>query len=391
VVEKYGDASGWVMANPVGTGPYKLESWRRSQQIVLTANPGYRDEKFPESNEPADRALVASMRGKTFPAIGRIEISIMEEANPRLLAFDSHALDYVNVPFELTDHALDPDNRLKPRYANAGVTLARVTQPALQYAYFNMEDPVVGGYGKDRIALRRALGLGFDTPSLIRVPFAGQALRATQLIPPNIAGHDDTLDVGPKYDPVAARALLDRFGYVDRDGDGWRDTPDGKPFTIVMASTPTSRDREIDEVWQRSMKNIGIRIQFLKNKFPELIKMGRVGQLQMWRLGWINAYAEGDAFLQLLYGGNIGQTNYSRFSLPEYDELYRRSRTLPDGKERDALYRRMSELVGAYAPVSLAVYPIENTLVAPWVLGYKKNAYWEHPWQYLDIDTVTRK
>ena len=35
VVEAYGDASGWVMANPVGTGPYRLKEWRRGQKIVL--------------------------------------------------------------------------------------------------------------------------------------------------------------------------------------------------------------------------------------------------------------------------------------------------------------------------------------------------------------------
>ena len=106
----------------------------------------------------------------------------------------------------------------------------------------------------------------------------------------------------------------------------------------------------------------------------------------MWRLGWINLYAEGDAFVQLLYGPNIGQTNYARFSLPEYDELYRASRRLPDGPERNKIYRRMSELVAAYNPWWLGFYTIENTLVQPWVLGYKKHAYWEHPWKYLDLD-----
>ena len=39
VVEAYGDASGWVMANPVGTGPFRLKEWRRGQKIVLEANP----------------------------------------------------------------------------------------------------------------------------------------------------------------------------------------------------------------------------------------------------------------------------------------------------------------------------------------------------------------
>jgi ABC-type transport system substrate-binding protein len=388
VVEKYGDSSGWVMANPVGTGAYRLKSWKRGVQIVLEANPGYRAETFPASDDPADRALEAAMKGKSVPQIGRIEVSIIEESNPRLLAFDSRALDYTNVPPELADRVLDAANHLKPDYASRGVRLATIVQPSLQYAYFNMDDPVVGGLDRTHIALRRAIGMAINKPEMIRIVYQGQAVPATQLIPPGMTGHDDGLDVSSHYDPAGAVALLDKFGYVDRDGDGWREQPDGKPLTLVMASTPSTRDRELDELWQRGLKAVGIRIEFMKQKFPDLIKMGKVGQLQMWRLGWINAYAEGDAFAQLLYGDNVGQTNYSRFRLPEYDALYRKSRTLPDSPERDRLYRRMSELVAAYDPWDLAVYPVENTLVEPWVLGYKKNAYWEHPWAYLDIDTA---
>ena len=388
VVERYGDTNGWNMEHPVGTGPFMLKSWRRGQQIVLDANPNFRDERFPEPVDDADRARFAGVRGKKLPLVDRVEISILEESNPRLLAFESRALDYVNLPSELADHALDASNRLKSEYAARGVALARLTQPAMQYAYFNMQDPVVGGYTNDKVALRRALVLAFNTDELIRVVYQGQALRATQPIPPNVPGHDDTLNVAPAYDPAAARALLDKFGYVDRNGDGWRDLPDGRPLALVMASTPSTRDREIDEIWQKNLKAIGVRIEFVKQKFPDLLKMGKAGQLQFWRVGWINAYAEGDAFVQLLYGGNIGQTNYARFDLPAYDELYRRSRTLPDGTERNGLYRRMSELVAAYNPWALNVYPIENTLVQPWVRGYKKHAYWEHPWQYVGVDTA---
>ena len=386
VIEKYGDSNGWTMDHPVGTGPFMLKSWRRGQQIVLDANPAYRDERFPRPTDDADRARFAGVEGKKLPLVDRIEISIMEEANPRLLAFESRALDYVNLPSELADHALDASGALKPDYRARGVTLARLTQPALQYAYFNMQDPIVGGYTNDRIALRRALVLAFNVDELIRVVYQGQALPATQPIPPNVPGHDDTLNVVPPYDPAAAKSLLDKFGYVDRDGDGWRDLPDGKPLVLTMASTPTTRDREIDEIWQKNLRAIGIRIEFIKQKWPDLLKMGKAGQLQFWRIGWINAYAEGDAFAQLLYGKNIGQTNYARFDLPAYDDLYRQSRTLPDGAERNRLYRKMSELMAAYNPWALGVYTVESTLVQPWVRGYKKHAYWEHPWLYIGVD-----
>src|SRR5207248_8421204 len=83
VIEAYGDASGWAMANPVGTGPYRLKSWRRGQQIVLEANPNYRDVTYPESSDPKDAALYGKLKGRKLPMIRRVESSINEESNPR--------------------------------------------------------------------------------------------------------------------------------------------------------------------------------------------------------------------------------------------------------------------------------------------------------------------
>jgi ABC-type transport system substrate-binding protein len=119
VVETYGDASGWIMANPVGTGPYRLKEWRRGQKIVLEANPGFREMRYPESSDPADSAIMARLKGKRIPLIGTIDISIIEEANPRLLAFEQGALDYLEVPVDLVSNVLEPDNKLKPRFAKA--------------------------------------------------------------------------------------------------------------------------------------------------------------------------------------------------------------------------------------------------------------------------------
>ncbi len=391
VIEAYGDASGWAMANPVGTGPYRLAQWRRGQKIVLEANPGYREEYFPENGEPGDRELIAAMKGKRLPQAGRVEVSIIEESNPQLLAFDSRELDYANVPPDLVANVLDPGNALKPRYAAEGVRLARVMQPSLAYCYFNMDDPVVGGYTPDKIALRRAIVMGFNFKDLINVWYQGQAVRATQPIPPPVAGHSAGFDANVKYDLPTAKALLDKFGYRDRDGDGWRELPDGRPLSLTMGSSPSSRDRERDELWKKSMATLGIRIDFVKQKWPDLLKMGRAGKLQMWPVGWITTYGEGDAFMQLLYSRNIGQSNYARFVNVEYDELYRQSKRIPDGPERDALYRRMASILAAYNPWDLGVYVYQNTLVRPWVQGYKKHVYYEHAWKYYDVDAARQR
>lgn len=389
VIAAYGDASTWAQAHPVGTGPYLLKDWRRGQRIVLEANPDYREEYFPESNDPDDRALAASMHGKRLPIIGRVEVSIIEESQPQLLAFNANELDYLHVPRDLVSKVIAGD-RLLPEYAQRGAQWQRALLPTVQFQYFNMDDPVIGGYSKEKIALRRAMLMGFNVDEYIKVQWQGQAIAATQPVPPGLLGHDPTLKRLTRYDPAAARALLDKFGYRDRDGDGYRELPDGTPLTIERTARPDGLDRLLSELWQKNMAAIGIRMRFVVRPFSEQLKMGKQGQIQMGGLGWFSTVPSGETFYMLLSGGNVGQMNYSRFKLPQYDALFDRVKTLPHGPERAPLYRQMAELAAVYAPWQVDVFRFESTIVQPWVLGYKKNPFIVHPWQYLDIDPARR-
>jgi len=391
VIEAYRDGSGWVMANPVGTGPYRLKEWRRGQKIVLEANPGYREERYPESSDPADKAIMAKLKGKRVPLVGRVEISIIEEGNPRLLAFRGREIDYVSVPNDLVWNVLEPPATLKPALVKEGIVLGRGVQPAITYTYFSMEDPVVGGYTPDKIALRRAVGMAYNVPEEIRVIRQGQAMPANQVVPPTVSGHNPKLPTNPIYNPAQARALLDRFGYKDRDGDGFRELPDGKPLTLMLSSAPSAIERQFDELWVRSMKAVGLKIEFNKQKWPDLLKAARLGQLPMFSLGNINTTPEGFGFLGLLYGGHAGFSNLARFKLPEYDRLYEQARGMAPGPARDQVMQKMGDLVNAYAPWNVTVFRYESVLVHPWVVGYKYNAFNQHPWPYFDVDADRRK
>jgi ABC-type transport system substrate-binding protein len=391
VVEAYGNDLG---AHPVGTGPYLLKEYQRSNRIVLEANPGYRKVVFDESMpaNPADAAIARALKGKILPAIGRIEISVIEEGQPRWLAFLRGELDYLQpFPLYFVGELLD-DGKLKPALAAKGIEHWLLLRPNTWWAYFNMDDPVVGGYTPEKIALRRAIGMGFNTEELIRVLFRGRAIPAQGPIPPDIAGFDPTLRTQAQdYDPAAARALLDHFGYKDRDGDGYRELPDGRPLVIEHWSTPTSSDRQLDELWKKNMDSIGIRMVFKKEKLPELRKMARAGKLQMRQDGWDADYPDAENFMQLLYGPNVGQANDSRFRLPEFDRLYEQARLLPDSPQRTRIFDRMTELVVAYAPWKLTHHLLEDHVTQPWVVNYKPHPIRSDIWMYLDIDPSKRR
>ena len=98
-----------------------------------------------------------------------------------------------------------------------------------------MDDPVVGGYTKEKIALRRAIGMAYNVDEEIRVvrPGPGDAGHADDPARPDRARSRISRRMR-SYDPARRKALLDKFGYIDRDGDGWRDLPDGKPLMLQI-------------------------------------------------------------------------------------------------------------------------------------------------------------
>src|SRR5258705_13290589 len=87
VIDAYGDD---INSHPVGTGAYQLKRYVRSSKIVLAANPRYRGRTwdFAAGDDPRDQEIVAQMKDKQLPQIGTVEISIMEETQSRLLAFE---------------------------------------------------------------------------------------------------------------------------------------------------------------------------------------------------------------------------------------------------------------------------------------------------------------
>ncbi len=377
-----------VMSRPVGTGPYRLKEWRKASRVVLEANPGYRAIRYPESSDPQHKALIATMKGKTLPQIGRIEVSIIEESQPLILAFIQGDLDWVALGGDDVKRVFE-NGKLRPDLAAKHVRHVRFGAPTLTFTYFNMEDPLVGGYSNAQVALRRAIAMGFNVDEMIRVLFAGNALPANQLLPPGVNGHDPKLPPKSLYDPAGARALLDRFGFKDVDGDGYRETPDGKPLTVVRGTLPESWYREMDTLWKKNMDAIGIRMQVNQQTFAELLNLSRAGKLPMFNLGYRSLEPSGYQILQTLYGKETRDTNPSGFKNADYDAAYEQFLRTPAGPERIALARKMSDLSQAYMPMMLHTYGIGNVLYYPWIEGYWPSAF-GFSWKYVDIDNGKR-
>lgn len=379
-------AGGDIQARAVGTGPYRLAEWKRGSRVVLEANPRYRTIAFPGSDDPAHAAMIARMKGKALPQIGRVELTVIDEQQTRLLEFDRGNLDIIELRGEGAQRFL-PQGKLDPALAARGIVRQPYATASVRSIYINMEDPVLGGTSKERVALRRALGLAIDVENLIKVVYAGQGMPAYQMAAPGVSGYDADVRRRP-YDPATANALLDRAGYDKHDADGFRLAPGGKRLALVFSIFPGTVWRELQTLLKKNVDAIGVRMEFRVVPTQDLFKEEAQGKFQL-NVHGRSASPEG-LIVRQLYGPEPPELNGSRFRNAQFDralELFLRS---PDEADRLAASRTMTEVMQVHAPMIPLMVDIENAFSQPWVLGYFRSPFGAY-YKYLDVDAARRR
>ena len=387
VVQAYGDK---IAEHPVGTGPFRLAQWRRSSLIVLERNPAYRARVWDASPAAGDvdgQAIAALLRGRRLPLLDRVEISIIEEAQPRWLSFLNGQHDYIDrLPPEFIEVAM-PGGRVAPHLAKQGVRGVITLVSDVTFTYFNMEDPVVGGLEPHQVALRRAISLATDVEREIRLVRRGMAIAAQSPVMPHLTGYDPAFrSEMSQYSPARAKALLELHGYVDRDGDGWRELPDGQPLLLQIATQPDQQSRQLNELRKKELDAVGLRVEFRTAKWPENLKAGRSGKLQIWALASSASGGDGQGMITRYYGPQAGNQNISRFRLPALDALHDRLTVLPDGPERLQLFEQAKKIAVAYMPYKLHTHRLVADMMHPGLAGWRRPLFWNEWWHFVDVE-----
>jgi ABC-type transport system substrate-binding protein len=127
VVQFHGDDIG---AHPVGTGPFRLKSWRRGSRIVLERSPGFRGLHYDgtPADTPEAREAAAHLAGKTLPLVDEVVLDVIEEAQPRWLSFLEGSQDWIEVPSAFRALAA-PQRVIAPYLARRGIRLQRQLRP----------------------------------------------------------------------------------------------------------------------------------------------------------------------------------------------------------------------------------------------------------------------
>ena len=118
--------------------------------------------------------------------------------------------------------------------------------------------------------VRQAMWHAMDNETIGKELYHGLRFPATTLIIPVFASFHDASNPGRSYDPEKAKALLDEAGYIDVDGDGFREDDKGNEFVLNFASMSGGETAEpIAQYYMQNWADVGIKVQLLDGRLHE--------------------------------------------------------------------------------------------------------------------------
>ncbi len=364
-VEFYGPQ---FIMHPVGTGPFVLKEWIRNYRLEFVKNPKWaetgRIDRYPTNGVPGDaEAGLLADAGKPLPLIDRIVEYVISDPATEWLMFLNGQIDELRmISRDNWNLIVDKDRKLLPNLAARGFQLFSGPQFTEYYAGFNMDDPIL----KNK-KLRQAMNCALNLDDWIKMGNYRNK-KPTGPIPDGMTGHA-TEPLPYSFDPERAKKLLAEAGYP-----GGKNPATGRrlELTIEVGRADSVEVRQSIELFVALMERIGIVINTSYNNWPAFMEKMENRRCQMFYLAWTADYPDAQNFLLLNYGKNCSPgPNHSNYVNPEFDALFEKSTLLPDGPERTALYKQMSDIVREDCPWIFLTDNFDDVLRQPWTHDYK--------------------
>jgi len=398
---------------PVGTGPFMLSENDPNSRMVLARNPNFRGETYPSEGEPGDaaRGLLADA-GKTLPFVDKAVYTREKEAIPLWNKFLQGYYDLSGIGSDSFDQAvrvsLEGEAGLSPEMEARGVRLDTSIAPSIFYLGVNMLDPVLGGSQGGAAAerarkLRQALAIAIDWEEYLAIFANGRGVPSMSPLAPGIFGFREGKD---SINPVthewkdgkairrpieAAKKLLAEAGYPDG-----RDAKTGQPLVLYLDTTQRGPDdKSAIDWWRKQFAKLSIQFEPRQTDWNRFQEKLRKGSSQLFIVGWSADYPDPENFMFLLHGPqtrakNAGE-NASNYANPEFDALFERMRTMPNGPERQRLIDRMTEIFRHDAPWIGGYHPKNFALFHSWLFNGKANEISDNKLKYLRVDPARRE
>jgi peptide/nickel transport system substrate-binding protein len=296
----------YAFSHPTGTGPYRLQSWRVGESVVLVRNPNYWGRKARLA-----RIIVRPIGDNTarVQALQTGEVYGMDLLAPQLVA------------------TVRNNSNLKV-----------LSRPSFNVAYVGINSAKAP---MNDIRVRRAVAYGLNRQLVVRSFYAGRAQVAHEFMPPSLPGYEKNV-TKYAYNPSRSRELLRAAGC-------------GPPCKISFwyptgVSRPYMPDPKANfEAFKASLEQSGFEVETTSMPWrPDYVKHvndGTAGHLFL--IGWTGDYADADNFLGVFFQGynaQFGERN------PALDRLLDRGEQETNQARRIAIYKQANRLIAQQVP-----------------------------------------
>lgn len=374
--------------NPVGTGPFVLDTWVPKQSLTANRNPNYHPVFYPERSEWSKedkRNRLHRAGGKQVPFVDRVEFTMFVEPQPMWLEFSKGNLGYTQVPDAYFTEAFDLASReLKEDWLRKGIRPHSNMLLDFTFRGFNMEDDLLGGYTPEKIALRRAISYAIDLDEVNKAFYNGRRIVYDGPIPPGLDGHPE----GHRSDASAhgqnlskAKEMLAVAGYPDGEG-----LP-----PIRFLSSNGAPNPAVGEMIKRQLAEANIKFDPVYFDFSTLIENINKKKAPMFGFAWASDYPDAENNLALFYGPNESPgSNHYNYKRPEYDALYEKVLTMGPSEERTAIYEQMRDMVLEDCVYVGGMARERFYLINPWLRNCKPTERYYGWFKFLDVDDEAR-
>ena len=383
--------------NPVGTGPYILESWRRNSRIEFVKNPKWmetnRIDMYPifGSEEQKNEGLLVDA-AKRIPFVDRVVQYVIDDDTTQWMMFLSGQLGSSGISRDNWDVVINSDKFLTQSLEEKNIKLNSSPTLTLSYIGFNWDDPIVGKsndliQNKKNKKLRQALSCAYDFDKMNT--FMNNRLYPIYgPIPEPLSGFKK--DRSPYCHNIEkAKQLLIEAGYPNGI-----DPNTGKrlKLTIEIGSNGVGDTKQMLDLMCDMFDKIGINLQPSYNTWPSFIEKLNRRQAQLYQLGWVADYPDPENFLQLFYSKNESPgPNHSNYANLEFDLLYDKIKIMHDTPERTIILNKMSDIIIDDSPWIFLYQPLNFSLIHEWVKNYEYHAFPYGMGKYRKINPEIKK
>lgn len=341
-----------VRENPIGFGPFKVDSIVPGESVVLKANEDY-------------------WRGA--PNLDEVVVRVINP-NTVVQSLETGKVDMVS-SFPTDQY---PANADMSNVEFLGMVDLAYTYIGFKLGTWDKESATVKPNPDAKMAnknLRQAMWHAVNNDAVGDKFYHGLRWNATTLIPPSHPKFHDETNPGRTYDPEKAKKLLEEAGYVDTDGDGFRENPEGEQLVINFASMSGGETAEpLAKYYIQSWKKVGLNVQLLDGRLLEFNtfyeRVGNGGnddpKVDIYQGAWGVGYDVNPAGLY----GRDAMFNFSRYASEKNDQLLEAgvSEKAFDVEERVKIYNEWQELMVNEVPVFPTLYrsllvPVNDRIV----------------------------